>query len=511
MTVGRRDEVAIAAEAFDLVVFDLDGVVTRTATVHAAAWQRLFDGFLEHRDGSGYQPFDVTADYLAYVDGRQRYDGVRTFLASRGIRLPEGTPADPPGEATVCGLGNAKNRSFLAALEGTGVAVYEDAVDLIRRLRDAGIAVACVSASENCAAILERAGIADLFDVRVDGLDIVRLHLAGKPAPDTFLEAGRRLGVAAARAAVLEDALVGVEAGRAGGFARVIGVDRAGHADAFLAHGADVAIDDLSRVRVTSLPSALDRLPAIAAAAGPRPLVALDYDGTLTPIVDRPEDARLPAGTRRALQRLAGLAEVAVVTGRDLETIRGFVDLDLHFASDHGFVLSLRGGQPTGFAAADALLAEVDDAERALRAAVAGIAGCLVERKRYSVAVHDRLVAAAERRQVADAAARVLAAHPRLVLARGKRVLELRPDLAWDKGHAVLLLAERLGRAPEAVVFAGDDLTDEDAFRAIRGRGTGIVVGRPGRPTAASHRLDDPAAVCRFLTGLADRLEGGAD
>ncbi len=234
-------------------LFDLDGVVTKTAVVHAAAWKTLFDGFLElhaGRTGQKFVPFTVDGDYLDYVDGKPRYDGVESFLAARGITLPYGDPADPPERETVCGLGNRKDEMFVAQLERDGVEVYPASVSMIRQLLDAGTATAIVSASNNCRLVLETAGIADLFQTRVDGLEATRLSLQGKPAPDTFLEAARRLAVEPAQAVVFEDALAGVEAGRRGAFGWVVGVDRTGNRNALAAHGADVVVADLGEIAV---------------------------------------------------------------------------------------------------------------------------------------------------------------------------------------------------------------------------------------------------------------------
>jgi alpha,alpha-trehalase len=230
------------------MIFDTDGVVTRTASVHAAAWKAMFDEFLRRRaetTGEPYVPFD-DEDYVRDVDGRSRYDGVAGFLASRDIRLPRGEPSDPPDRDTVCGLGNRKNDAFSARVREHGVEAFESTLVLARRLRGRGIRTAVVSASENCAAVLAAAGAAELFEVRVDGLDAAELGLVGKPDPALFLEAARRLGVEPGRAAVVEDALAGVEAGRRGGFGLVVGVDRTGHADALAAHGADVVVADLA-------------------------------------------------------------------------------------------------------------------------------------------------------------------------------------------------------------------------------------------------------------------------
>jgi alpha,alpha-trehalase len=236
---------------FDALLFDLDGVVTRTATLHAAAWKRLFDEFLEGRareQGHPFEPFAIETDYVQYVDGRRRYDGVTAFLRSRGIELPWGTPADPPGTATVCALGNAKNRHFAAELARRPADVFDDAVELIHAARARGTRIAIVSASENCRAILRGAGLLELFDAAVTGVEAARRGLRGKPAPDTFLEAAGELGVTPERAVVFEDAIAGVEAGRAGGFGLVVGVDRGGAGPGLLAAGADLACDDLRQL-----------------------------------------------------------------------------------------------------------------------------------------------------------------------------------------------------------------------------------------------------------------------
>jgi beta-phosphoglucomutase family hydrolase len=227
-------------------LFDLDGVLTQTATVHNAAWTRTFDEFLRAREGQ--RPFDPGADYAAYVDGKKREDGVRDFLASRGITLPEGSPDDPPTAATVHGLGNRKNVLLLDTLRTDGVQVYDDARRFLQACADAGLRRAVVSSSANTAAVLEASGLAPLVEVRVDGVTARDRGLGGKPAPDTFLEAARELGLAAQQAAVFEDALAGVEAGRAGGFGLVVGVDRVGRADQLREHGADVVVRTLDEL-----------------------------------------------------------------------------------------------------------------------------------------------------------------------------------------------------------------------------------------------------------------------
>ncbi|HKY66980.1 MAG TPA: beta-phosphoglucomutase family hydrolase [Acidimicrobiales bacterium] len=237
-------------DAVTACLFDLDGVLTDTASVHRGAWKQMFDDFLRRRADETGEPFRefTDTDYERHVDGRPRRDGTRTFLRSRGIDLPEGSPDDPPGAPTVNGLSNRKNALVLRLIDENGVAVFEGSVRYVRAVRDAGLRTAVVSSSANTAQVLDVVGIADLFEARIDGLVAVERGLPGKPAPDTFLAGAEALGVPAAAAAVFEDALAGVEAGRAGSFGYVIGVDRVGQRDALRQRGADVVVGDLSEL-----------------------------------------------------------------------------------------------------------------------------------------------------------------------------------------------------------------------------------------------------------------------
>jgi beta-phosphoglucomutase family hydrolase len=232
-------------------LFDLDGVLTQTADLHAAAWEEMFDAYLRRRaeaTGSTFEPFDPARDYHEYVDGKLRYDGVRSFLASRGIELPDGQPGDPPGAETVVGLGDWKNELLLSLIHSRGVEWHPGSVRYVHAARDAGIGCAIVSASKNAREILGTAGMDGLFEEVIDGVVAEREHMSGKPAPDTFLAGARALGVKPAEAAVFEDALAGVEAGRAGGFGFVVGVNRSDQAEALLKHGADVVVSDLAEL-----------------------------------------------------------------------------------------------------------------------------------------------------------------------------------------------------------------------------------------------------------------------
>lgn len=232
-------------------LFDLDGVLTQTAKVHAAAWQQTFDEYLQERakrTGEPFVAFDIADDYDRYVDGKPRADGVRSFLTARGISVPEGDPDDPPSAETVNGVGNRKNTLLLKKIRESGVDAFPGSVRYVKAVAEAGIHRAVVSSSANCRDVLVAAGIDDLFEARIDGMVATRESLKGKPAPDTFLAGARALGVPPADAAVFEDALAGVEAGRAGNFGIVIGVDRVGQAQALREHGADRVVKDLAEL-----------------------------------------------------------------------------------------------------------------------------------------------------------------------------------------------------------------------------------------------------------------------
>lgn len=518
---GRSDlPGAIDRDGLEAFLFDLDGVITDTADVHARAWKRAFDEYLAERNGGSngnYIPFDLDADYKKYVDGKPRDEGVASFLESRAICLPRGQDDDLPDQETICGLGNRKNRYYRESIESEGVRVYGGAVDLVRQLKARGLKVAVVSSSKNCSAILLAAGIADLFDGQVDGVVACDLHLRGKPAGDIFLEAARRLGVQPEKAAVVEDALSGVRAGRAGGFGLVVGVDRSGDGKALEGGGADLIVHDLSVLDLGETsdlpdpPSALSRLTEIVGRVRDKQIALFfDYDGTLTPIVERPDLAKLSGAMRDTLERLSRLAPVTgIISGRGRADLQGLVGLpSLVYAGSHGFDIAGPQGLEIEHEEGHELIPAVSAAVKALSDSLADVPGVLVEDKLYCLAVHYRLVPEERVSEVERGFDAVADRFPALRKTLGKKVFELRPALPWDKGRAVLWILQALGLdQPEIVPFYfGDDVTDYDAFRALRGKGVSILVSETPEATPALYRLKDPDEVRAFLEQLCTRL-----
>lgn len=510
-----KDEKAkFVLQDIDAIIFDMDGVITETAGIHAEAWKQLFDEYLKSRTAEQYIPFKIDPDYYRYIDGKPRYEGVKSFLESRNIILPYGIPDDPEDNETVCGLGNRKNRYFLQLLEKRGVKPFPSSVRLVKDLKRKGIPRAVISASRNCKAVLKAAGVEHLFDTIVDGIYSASLNLKGKPAPDIFLEAARNLGVKPQNSAIVEDSLAGVEAGKAGNFKLVIGVNRAEQAEELRQRGADIVVSDLSELKIlvansptNVLSSALDKKDEIFQVLRKGiPAIFLDYDGTLTPIVRDPEKAIMPDTVKKVLQSLTRHWFVAIISGRDLKDVQNMVGIEnIYYAGSHGFETAGPGGYHNE-KEGEPFLPALERAEKELMQLPEKIKGLRIERKRFAIAIHYRnieditLVPEIERQvdQVAE--------HIRgLRKTTGKKIFELRPDVDWDKGRALLsmIASVHLDTAKSIPLYIGDDVTDEDAFHAIRDQGIGIIVGKDISRTSAQYTLADTLAVEEFLRSLA--------
>ncbi len=513
--VPTSPSVTIDRRLHDAVLFDLDGVVTDTAAMHAAAWKRLFDDYLSGRParaGEDHAPFSDD-DFRRFMLGKPKRRAVTDFLRSRGIQLPPGSASDESTD-TAYGLGNRKERLYLGML-ADGVPLFSSTIALVRKLQAAGIATAVFSSSRSCEDVLNAAGIGDLFPVRVDGVVADALGLPAKPDPAVLLEAAHRANALPERAVVVEDAGSGVRAGRDGGFALVIGVDRTGHAEDLLTEGADIVVTDPDAVVVRSgfcpmseVPNALDSYSQlIGVINNRRPMLFLDFDGTLSDIVADPDAATLVEGAATVLEDLARLGPVAILSGRDLADIQSRVGISgIWYAGSHGFELIAPDGHYHQNEAAAAAVPVLEGAAAELRDQLTDVPGAYVEHKRFAVAVHYRNVAT-ERVGEVIAAAHRLGRRAGLRVSAGRKIVELRPDIDWNKGATLAWISDRMGEAQRVLpIFIGDDLTDEDGFDAVRLEGIGIVVrshelgSRAGdRHTAAQFTLDSPAQVREFL------------
>jgi trehalose 6-phosphate phosphatase len=389
---------------------------------------------------------------------------------------------------------------------------------LVRQLHDVGVGTAVFSSRRDSQGVLAAAGFGDLFPVRVDGLVADELGLPEKPEPALLLEAANRLLARPGRCVVVEDTEAGVTAGREGGFALVIGVDPTGHGDELRQHGADVVVADLREVavrtgdrRMSALPDAMQAL-SLVERADEQPAVFFDFDGTLSDIVHDPNGARLTAGAGNALQLLAARCPVAVLSGRDLADVTERVGLPgIWYAGSHGFELTAPDGTHHQNDAAAAAMPVLEQAAAQLRDQLATIAGVVVEHKRFAVAVHYRN-AARDRVDEVAAAVRAVGQRTALRVTTGREVIELRPNIDWDKGKTLRWVVDHLHDAgPLLPIYLGDDITDEDAFDAVRNDGIGIVVRHNDdgdRATAALFALDSPAQVSEFTERLARQLGG---
>lgn len=508
-------------------VFDLDGVITRTAALHARSWQTMFDEFLQARAdqrGETFVPFTIERDYREYVDGKPRIEGVRSFLLSREIELPLGEETDPPGFYTSWALGNRKNALFQSLVDEHGADVIESTVRFVEELKRQGIRVGVASSSKNCSLVLASAGLTSLFSAQIDGVESAALGLKGKPAPDIFVETARRLEAEPTETMVVEDAISGVQAGRAGRFGLVVGIGGESERIGLREGGADWIVSafdrssleisqDWFRYAANRCPSAITSWCEMEAVLEKgQPMLFLDYDGTLTSIASKPELALLEEERRSLLRAVARVIPTGVISGRGREDVERLVGIpELAYAGSHGFDIVGPNGAAVMYEIAAWIAPVMEEVEKTLSNEVKGIEGCLVEPKGFSVAVHYRLVSEEHVSGVETIVDRIVDADGRLKKATGKKVFEIRPALDWDKGKAlnVLRCALEDDLSETVPIYIGDDVTDEDAFAVVRDQGIGILVSPAPKPTAATYSVQAPWEVFEVLDRLRRWVERG--
>ncbi len=526
--------------SFDAVIFDLDGIVTKTAILHSKAWKATFDQYLKQREKKDNEPFREFThedDYLPFVDGKPKYEGVRSFFESRQIDIPFGDPSDTPDRETICGIGNKKNGLFRQLLKEKGAEIYPTTIQFIKTLKEIGVRVGVASSSRNCEIILESVGLEKLFETRIDGVVSAQLKLKGKPEGDIFVKAAHNLGTIPAKAVVVEDAISGIQAGRNGGFGLILGVARHNNESDLLENGADIVVSDLAQISIEyiekwfhrkplSLPSFLQNSEETInnlsenttngkdviinphynqtnkeTFFNKKKVIFLDYDGTLTPIVERPELAVLSPEMRATIKHLSEKYTVAIVSGRMREDVEKLVGIKgIFYAGSHGFDIMGPGFsmvQPE----VEKIVPVISQVIKELSRKLGDVPGIIIEKKKFSVAVHYRLVAQQYLSLISETVNKIVQEKKELRLMSGKKVFEILPDIDWDKGKAVrwIMDALKVSWQDVCVVYIGDDVTDEYVFRTLRTRGFGILVSDEHRESAADFQLSSTEEVKKLF------------
>jgi alpha,alpha-trehalase len=490
-------------ERITAVVTEMDGVLTDTTEIHFEAWKRVLDEFLSghNRMTDDNQPSFSSGDYRRHVQGMSRHEGAQVFLQSRGIELPWGDPADGPTDRTACALGNRMNEVFRELFHERGVHPYPDAVAACERWRKGGLPLAIVTYSKDGREVLATARLMTLADTVVDGAVATGLGISGKSG--LIREAAARLEVPLSDVMLIDTSIAGVQAGKSAGCRCVVGVNRDRGVDLLKEAGADHVVDSVSAIRFPrAVPSLGRNFEELSALRNGRPLVLfVDFDGTLSPIVNEPAKAQISREMRTALRRVAKHCTVAVVSGRDREYVEQRVRIDgLHYAGNHGLDIA---GPKGGMVHPDAgsAVPVLEELEKRLGRELSSIEGVVLERKRFSLAVHYRKVKPDQIGAVQAVTTTVVQELGALRIRSGKMVLEIEPVLAWNKGDAVrwLMNALEVDPAKSLVVYIGDDETDEDAFEALNCWGVGVYVGAEISNTLASYRVRGPAEVQALL------------
>jgi alpha,alpha-trehalase len=497
---------------YGAAIFDLDGVLTRTQSVHALAWKKLFDQYLLFA-GSHQQPFSIEKEYRELIDGKTRSEGIKSFLNSRKLNLPEGKEDDPAGYHSITALSKRKNEFFLEILKQKGIETYQDAVEFLHLLEKNDFVLALTSSSKNAVHILKQTGLLPSFSAVLTGHDLEDSHLRGKPQPDMFLEASRRISVEPKKTIVIEDSLSGIEAAVKGGYGLVIAMARGGDKQTLLNQGALIAEESFYDIREKNyFVDYKNRPPALLVPESlsiklkeTRPILFLDYDGTLTPIVSRPEEAILSDGVRQLIGDLSRHLPLAIVSGRDLTSIRRLVGLGgVYYSGSHGFEISGPKGISMQHPEAISHLDELRALGERLKDLLAEISGSQVEQKSFGIGCHYRNVSKEDTSTFFKIVQSELKKFPNLSIKKGKKVLDIQPGVPWDKGRAVFWLLENIQSTSNNSfpIYIGDDLTDEDAFWALKGIGATIHVGPANSITVADYYLKNTLEVEDFLKKL---------
>lgn len=502
------------------IIIDMSEVLIHTALINKNAWETTFNDLLKNKNN--IQPF-IDEDFYSFIEGKPKFERVQNFLNSRNINLPFGSQSDPEENETVCGLEKKKSKLFSQMLKKNELQFYEMALQKIKYWKEKGLKTAIVSSDENFKKALNSSEIRNLFDVKIDGHASRKKGLKEKPEADLYIEATKELGIAPESCVLFDDSVPGLQAGSKGNFGLVIGVNRRENRKLLSENGADLVIDDFDELDLVNDPEVkawFDQpTPPFASqyveigklVYEKTPVLFLDYDGTLTPIVQRPEDAVISEEMRDVLNECASKFNVAAVSGRDMDDLKSRINLDtLIYAGSHGFRISGPGGLYMEHEKSEEILPELDNMEKKLQQVFSNtIEGVQIERKRYAIAIHYRNSKEQDVPFIKEKVFEATENSEIFKVGEGKKILEIKPGIDWHKGKAVLWILEKLGlNDPDKYIpiYIGDDVTDEDAYEALKGRGIGIQVGPGAESTAAQYKLKNVYQVRIFLKELANFL-----
>lgn len=515
-----KDTKILGNERLRALIFDLDNIIAESQTLQVLAWKRLFDHYNHQRKLSQkpeYVPFDREVDYSNKIHGHSIYDAVRTFLSSRNIKLPEGDPDDLPGYESVSALGNMKNQIYRDLFKDRGIDFFSDLIEPVERWKDEGYKTAAISTNKKCHILLKDAGIDMIFDKIVDGYDIEKLDLKGKPEADIYLEAARQLNVSPEETAVFEDDVEGIKAARKGGFKRVVGLSRNNSPETLRNYGANIVIRSYATLNHTvhefdELPSALTRLGELFEDWKNKELLFfLDYDMLHPAIRKQPEDIFISEEIKDLLSRLSNYAKVTVINGRDLSDIRQMTGLDqIYYAGNYGFEISGPGNIHYEHEGLRKILPKLDIAEKLLRDKLLEFDNVRFERQRYVLSIHYQNLEDEKTPEAESRINQILLNRPDLEKVIGEKMIEIRPYQNWNKGKAMKwLMGEVSGILHDNyLVYLGNDFTDEDAFtQIIKQKGIRILVGNHGELTLADYKLQDLDEVKAWLNNIIEKMK----
>lgn len=485
---------------FKAIILDMDGVLTNTRELHFNSWKIVFETFLKAKGLS--VPF-TKEHYQGYVDGKPRSEGIKSFLEALGIL---------PSESELEVLSREKNLNYLKFLETNSPIMYSDVLESLKLWKSQGIKLGVVSSSENCRIVLKKFKLEDFFTTLVDGIDGQQKHLRGKPFPDYFLEAVEQIGVQSEECALVEDSVSGVIAAKKAHFKTIYGMSREGQTPfaQLYESGADAVITSL--LDIGHAPHVLTAWDDFIAHVGSRDIALfIDYDGTLSNIVSQPSAAVISEQTKNILESLSKAFKVAIVSGRDRLDIKERIGLDnIFYSGCHGFDISGPGCFHFIQEDVQKYLPALEEASIAASNLLGGIHGLLIEKKLFATAIHYRMVEFKSRMDIKNQLKPIIEKYPQLILKEGKKVFDILPNVNWDKGKAVNKICEILSIDSTQTVplYVGDDLTDEDAFLALHGKGISIKVDSGMSATMADYHLNNPGEVTLFLERISKLYSG---